>query len=328
MGYGFSAVNLNGKLILWGGEQLQPCGRFCCLPTNIVYSFTPIGESGRWKVMPVTGAVHPGRRLATFSVVGSQIFLFGGDDILTNALSTLSADGHFKRLSPRGEIPSPRRNHRGFVHNGTVYFLCGVVGEVDKSRKEDFADKGHGDGFFYTNELIEYDPIQNRFSHPRVRGARLSPRSAPAIAVLSHRAFIHGGKNKGANRGEISDFYVLDMTSLQLTEIKATGYTKGIWCHIAVPISKRHILFAGGAIPNPQSQILNRFTNQVKIFDTEKEEWEEEEPLSSVSGTGLADHRAVEFPKANGVSILCIGGLEDSRRRHPSHMVVFDVIHE
>ena len=323
MGEGFTAANLDGQLIVWGGCQEQPDGEYSRLSDNVVYSFTPVNLSGKWKVMPATGSVHSGSFHPAFAALDSKIYIFGGQsggDEWTNVLSTLSANGHFESLSPKGETPSPRIGHQGFTHEGKFYFLGGWVKEIDESRKEDFIAAESNPAWFFTNDFFVYDPRLNLLSRLEIRGKRLSARVSFALAVSGDKVFIHGGS---CNSRGIKDFHVLDLKSLEMTEIREYGYWSPMCFHVAVTISERRILFVGGSRPPGE------VTNEVKIFDAKETEWSEEEPLPTEIGEGLQLHSAVGFPQENGISVLCLCGYVDaSCTTHPSRMVLLEVTHQ
>ena len=317
IGINFVAANIGGQAIIWGGSQRGSR----ILPGDVVHSFTPTNES--WNVMDATGSIHPDIRTNAFAVLNSKIYIFGSfieAEHRIAALSTLSAKGHFERLNPEGWIPSPRYDHQGFAYNGKFHFIGGVVTQRNESRKEDYIH-WYANRFF-TNELIEYNPISNTFTQLFTHGARLSPRLGFALAVLRNRVFIHGGFG-GSTSEPLNDFYVLDMKSLELAIIQETGYLESIGAHVSIPLSETLILFVGGVTGG----VTYNTTNEIKIFDAEKSEWQEEEPLSSKLSAGLGAHRAISFPRKDGISILCLGGIIKTPHNttHPSYMVLFNV---
>ena len=329
IGDGFVAARIGDKAIIWGGVQVQPGGSLYLLPSDVVYSFMPDNQFGLWKAMEATGTIHPGTFFNGFAVLDSKIFIFGGHNgqNLTNALSTLDSNGHFDRLYPKGLIPSPRSVNQGFAYNGKFFSIGGHLTQIKsrkiESRKEDYIENKIYPGYFYTNEFVEYDPKTNAFTQLFIQGAHLSPRIAFALAVLGDRVFIHGGLTlRGTRYANLNDFYVLDMKSFKLTELKETGYLKGIDYHVAISLSKRHILFVGGFLSTGNS---SEVTNQVKIFDAKKRQWKDEEPLSSEIGTGLVMHRATSFPGKKSFSILCLGGYSDYSWTLSSYMVLFNI---
>ena len=103
-------------------------------------------------------------------------------------------------------------------------------------------EKGSFD-WFHTNDLYQYDPRSNLFSRLLLRGARLTPRSKVAVAVLGDHAYIHGGECKFE---QLKDFFILNMATLELTEIRETGLPQGVYNHTLTPASGKHILMAGG----------------------------------------------------------------------------------
>ena len=240
---------------------------------------------------------------------------------MTNALSTLSSDGRFERLSPQGEIPSPRIKTKGFAYNGKLVMVGGKVQQMDESREQDFfkwKDILHNSTQFYTNEFYEYDPKTNIFKRLLIHGAYLSPRVGFALAILEDRVFIHGGVR---NEEGLNDFYVLDMTSLKLAPIGVNGYGgKSICNHVAEAISDTQLLFVGGTL---EGKVIS---HKVKIYDAKKNEWKDEDPISPLMGWGLTDFRSVSFSRKTGVSVLLVSGYNDiSRMTHPRYMVLFNI---
>ena len=73
------------------------------------------------------------------------------------------------------------------------------------------------------------------------------------------------------------------------------------------------------------------YSNQVKIFDLEKEEWRGEEPLSPEflgrGGIGLTYHRAVEIPKEGGVWVVCLGGKVKGFSQYSSNLLLLDIFY-
>ena len=148
-----------------------------------MYAYTPDAEAGRWETMATTGVVHPDAYEPAFAALDSKIFIFGGyvgKSQMTDALSTLSADGRFERLVPDGQVPSSRAKHQGFAYKNKFYFGGG------KELRSD-------GGYELTNDFYKYDPRLNLFTRLSIRGKRMKPRRDFAIALLGDRVFIHCG---------------------------------------------------------------------------------------------------------------------------------------
>ena len=313
MGSAFTAANLDGQLVVWGGYQCL--GEEVYLPADVIYIFNH--RSQTWKNQRTKGEIHPGFRSSEAAVCNHILYLFGGKiaESYTNVLSTLTLTGHFERLSAKGDDPLPRVEHRCFTYDGKVFIIAGFVKSVVKSRVNDF-DEVNDLGFIANNDLLEFNPKSRRFSRLKVKGTRLSPRGAIAIETVDHRAFIHGGTGRG---GRLRDFYVLDLTSLVLTEIANFGFPRGMDDHTITRVSDRHLLFVGGGDHE-------NISNEVKLFDTEGFLWKDLAPIPEEVGAGLKLHRAVKFLKEDGCSVICLGGYVDlAMKKHPSSMIVFDV---
>jgi len=324
-GSGVVAEFFGDRLIVWGGSQRQKNGDYLALPYDVVYSFQlPKDDKsdGVWKAIKATGDIHPGFHWAASTFNNGALFIFGGHkgyQNLDNSLSTLSAFGQFVRLQPTGDIPSPRWSHRGFTHDGKSYFLGGIVAKesVDETRRENFVESTSQPGQFYTNEIYRYDSETNEFARITTTGARISPRSIPAVATLGNRVYIHGGYRNGA----LNDFLVLDMDTLMCDTIEDAGFPTGLYAHTLTPISANQLLLVGGA--------GGRMSNRVKIFNADKLEWKDEESLPSTmvgDEGGLMYHRAVTAQTEQGKTLLCIGGWIDSAMtKHPSHIAAFRI---
>ena len=227
---------------------------------------------------------------------------------------------------PEGWIPTPRQKHQAFCYDGKVFFFGGVVNQIDESRKGDFIEIRYPNvrisnhfRFYYTNELLEYDPKTNRLTRLQIRGDQLTPRIDFAMAVVGDQVYIHGG---WLRQEVLNDFYALNMKTLELEKIEETGYMGGVFGHNMISILNRYILFTGGFNYN------DGFLNNVKIFDTKERQWKEEEPLSPEIGLGLYHHRTVKFSSTSGDTVLCVGGLVENYKTVASHMVAIDLVYQ
>ena len=81
------------------------------------------------------------------------------------------------------------------------------------------------------------------------------------------------------------------------------------------PISSTELLLVGGG-----GEYRKFISDEVKIFDSEKNEWRDQHPLPyEFVGRkgGLLEHRAVSSQNENGATVICLGGFVD-------HMAVFE----
>ena len=288
--------------------------------------------AGRWQVKEVTGDIHPGSMAAASVVEGQsgnqKLYLFGGDSGIgrfTNALSTLSTSGKFQRLHPTGEVPSERREHRGFAFEGKVHFIGGFTRQLDRLRQEDFMEKSELSRYYFTNDIYRLDPRDISFTRVSTSGARLPPRSGFGIALLDQRLFVHGG----INNQPLNDFFVLDLKSLEWTEILETGLSTPLSNQTLTRATDTEIMLVGGnrKISDTESKI----SNKVKIYDVGKSEWRDEAPLPTEFGGadgGLLLHETVEMRCGSSVCLLSLGGFVDKKQgsAHPSHIAVFEIV--
>jgi len=327
-GFIIAAVG-KGKVFLWGGGHMQDDGWFPALPTDVVYcynldahSFSDGEVSGTWEVIKVTGDIHPGYMSAVSVVCDEIVYIFGGDFgfcVYTDALSTLSPSGRFKRLSPTGDVPSPRCEHGGWSCLDEIFILGGLVQRVDETRMSNFVKDKDVPGTYFNNDCYRYNTISNEFSRVLTTGEGPTPRSGFGVARLDDCVYTYGGVCNGV---ALNDLRVLNLRRLEWSKIDGAGFSSALCVQTLSPISRTQLMMVGGNSPGG-------ITNKVWVFDAAKSVWKENEPLPAEfggSGGGLMMHRAVEIPKENGVFVLCIGGYVDAElKKHPEHFILYDV---
>ena len=120
----------------------------------------------------------------------------------------------------------------------------------------------------------------------------------------------------------INDFLVLDLINHEFTRIRESGFPRGMRDHTLSPISATELLVVGGGD-------YKFVSNRVKIFNTEKYEWVEKDPLPAEFGGsegGLWYHKAVTSQNENGATVFCLGGyIDKSERIHSSHITAFEI---
>jgi len=278
------------------------------------HSFSDGEVSGTWEVIKATGDIHPGCYWAVSVVCDEIVYIFGGD---TNALSTLSSSGRFERLSPTGDVPSPRREHRGWSYLDEIFILGGLVLRVDETRMSNFVELMPGQ--YYNNDCYRYNTKSNEFSRVLTTGEGPTPRTGFGVARLDDCVYTYGGVCDGVG---LNDLRVLNLRRLEWSKIDGAGFSTALCGQTLSPISRTQLMMVGG---NPGGGL----SNKVWVFDAAKSVWKEDEPLPAEfggSGGGLKCHRAVEIPKENGVFVLCIGGYVDAGlKKHPEHFILYDV---
>lgn len=67
----------------------------------------------------------------------------------------------------------------------------------------------------WNNQLVAYNPDQNKWEWPETKGQTPSPRAALAGFQCQSRVYIFGGR---LQENRLNDLYVLDMNSMSWSE--------------------------------------------------------------------------------------------------------------
>ncbi|CCC08496.1 hypothetical protein SMACR_05741 [Sordaria macrospora] len=158
----------------------------------------PAPSSGMyWSKAPVSGASHTALRAHTTTLIGSNVYVFGGCDSRTcfNSLYVLDADA-FYWSAPQvvGEIPVPLRA-----------MTCTAVGKK-------LIVFGGGDGPSYYNDVYVLDTVNFRWSKPRILGKDFpSKRRAHTACLYKNGIYMFGG---GDGVRALNDIWRLDVSDI------------------------------------------------------------------------------------------------------------------
>ncbi|RKF81634.1 Tip elongation aberrant protein 1 [Golovinomyces cichoracearum] len=200
----------------------------------------PAPASGMyWSAAPLSGDSLSGIRAHTSTLIGSNIYIFGGCDsrCCFNDLSVLDADS-FYLSSPLvcGTTPAPLRA-----------MTCTAVGKK-------LIIFGGGDGPTYYNDVYVLDTLNFRWSKPRIGGDRYpSKRRAHTACLWRNGIYVFGG---GDGVRALNDVWRLDVADIKKmswklvsapslgsandkSKPKARGY------HTANMVSNKLIIFGG-----------------------------------------------------------------------------------
>ncbi|CAK7567784.1 MAG: hypothetical protein SEPTF4163_005753 [Sporothrix epigloea] len=159
----------------------------------------PAPSSGMyWTRTPVSGVPHPPLRAHTATLIGSNVFVFGGCDARTcfSDLYVLDADSfHWSKPHVVGEIPLPLRA-----------MTCTAVGKK-------LVVFGGGDGPLYYNDVYVLDTTNFRWSRPRISMDRPMPprRRAHTACLYKNGIYIFGG---GDGIRALNDVWRLDVADV------------------------------------------------------------------------------------------------------------------
>ncbi|PKS08215.1 hypothetical protein jhhlp_005157 [Lomentospora prolificans] len=214
-----------------------------------------------WSKAPVSGIAHPSLRAHTTTLIGSNIYIFGGCDSKAcfKDVYVFDADSfHWSRPHVVGEIPLPLRA-----------MTCTAVGKK-------LVVFGGGDGPAYYNDVYVLDTVNFKWRKPRIVGDKVpSKRRAHTACLYKNGIYIFGGGDGVRALNDIWRLDVSDMTKMSWKLIsspdkpsnnggrdlrpKARGY------HTANMVGGKLIIFGGSD--------GGECFNDVWVYDVEKHVW-------------------------------------------------------
>ncbi|KAH6634270.1 hypothetical protein B0J18DRAFT_13790 [Chaetomium sp. MPI-SDFR-AT-0129] len=148
-----------------------------------------------WSRAPTSGAPHTALRAHTTTLVGGNVFVFGGCDSRAcfNELYVLDADAfYWSRPHVVGEVPVPLRA-----------MTCTAVGKK-------LVIFGGGDGPAYYNDVYVLDTVNFRWTKPRIVGDKIpSKRRAHTACLYKNGIYVFGG---GDGVRALNDIWRLDVS--------------------------------------------------------------------------------------------------------------------
>ncbi|MEW5317519.1 MAG: hypothetical protein WDW38_008807 [Sanguina aurantia] len=160
---------------------------------------------------------------ATLSLVGDEIYLFGGTEpvsgVCYNDLKVLdTATWTWKDIEVEGLLPPPRHSHSSGCLAGTCLLVYGGAG--------------------YSGPLSDvwvFNTLTRSWSRPTVRGSHPAAREMHTGLMLdSTRMLVYGGR--GANNKVLCDVAILDATKMTWTQREPTPFAR--CAHSSVLISR------------------------------------------------------------------------------------------
>ncbi|KAJ0122915.1 kelch domain-containing protein [Diaporthe amygdali] len=161
----------------------------------------------QWSRSLPAGPRPSGRYGHTLNILGSKIFIFGGqvEGIFMNDLAAFDlnqlqmANNRWELLimnsesggPPPGKIPPARTNHTMVTFNDKMYLFGGT------------------NGFQWFNDVWVYDPATNTWSQLDCIGYIPVPREGHAAALVDDVMYIFGGRTEeGADLGDLAAFRI------------------------------------------------------------------------------------------------------------------------
>lgn len=246
---GHSAVVIRNKMFIFGGYE-EEVGLF----SQDVHSLDLTTLT--WAAVPATGIAPTFRDFHTATVyLDRYMFIFGGRgdehgpvhtraETYCNVLVGLDVERQeWFRPTTTGCVPSGRRSHSAFMHNGYMFIFGGYNGVSDT----------------HFDDLFRYDPESGEWTKLSPQGRGPAPRRRQGCVVVDTRAYFFGGTSPSHNdmilpnpEDEISeesnlvdhdDLYVLDMEpTLKTLSLLAVIANRGLLDLGSLPRDLRHEL--------------------------------------------------------------------------------------
>ncbi|KAL8278979.1 hypothetical protein RQP46_008648 [Phenoliferia psychrophenolica] len=162
-----------------------------------------------WSKMPMGGRLPRGMRAHSATVVGSDIWCFGGCDIRGKCFSDVwkfDVDSfHWSKPKVIGEIPPITRAHTAVLVDKRIFII------------------GGGDGPTYYNETYYFDTVSLTWTKAVIHGVQPSRRRAHAAVLYDHKIVVFGGGNGTTALADVHALDVADLGHLEWRAVETEG---------------------------------------------------------------------------------------------------------
>ena len=277
------AVRLDHCILVFGGKWEN----YEALSLRVICMYNLYTEQWRKYKMADTEQAPPARYHASATLVGSDIYLFGGRELPernnTNALWKLTIGYHqvtSSSLRPSTSIGESERLPSGgrqwkltrTPHNG---FVWSEIKHLDNAKSPSPRDShsawehagklwifgGFGseiDGYLHNhgdhnttanNQVLCFDPIIQRWTNPVCSGAIPEPRFGHTADIIGGKVWLSGGF--GTVLGDYKNLYQLDMESLIWTLVDIAENITQPSCTLTA-ITENQLVCHGSARRDPE----------------------------------------------------------------------------
>ncbi|GAM17223.1 hypothetical protein SAMD00019534_003980 [Acytostelium subglobosum LB1] len=169
-------------------------------------------EKRRWSNVPMsamTGDIPPPRSNLTSAVVGTDFYIFSGNNTADNGQYTILDDFyrldtntlHWTRIEASGDVPTGRGGHCMEVIDNKIYLFGGGAWNPSGGWASRF------------NDIHVYNPVTNHWTHPQLNGVSPATSTFPASFVYGRFLVLFGGGCHRTNR-VTNHLYALDTDSM------------------------------------------------------------------------------------------------------------------
>ena len=211
----------------------------------------------------ITGRRPSGRLCASATVIGPDIYMFGGMLLnrasnalwkLTGASTGCFAWHEIKSKSDK-KSPSPRYGHSAWEFSSKLWIFGGCdVHVTDQSDHLNNYGSFARDGL-ENNQVLCFDPLCQEWTNPRSFGDIPQPRCWHGTAIIRDKVWLLGGSTNDYET--LDDLYELDMLSLTWTMIENTvlrPYDDG-YCTLTAITEDQLVMHYGKSKTNEHSNI-------------------------------------------------------------------------
>ncbi|KAL5114242.1 Negative regulator of mitotic exit [Pleosporales sp. CAS-2024a] len=217
-----------------------------------------------WSRALPQGARPTGRYGHTLNILGSKIYIFGGqveglffNDLVAFDLNSLQSStsrwevllaNNKDPVSPQGSAPPARTNHSVVTWNDRLYLFGGT------------------DGITWFNDVWTYDPRSNAWTELDCIGYIPVAREGHSAALVNDTMYIFGGRTQeGADLGDLAAFRI---TSRRWYMFQNMGHSPSARSGHSMTAFGKHIVVMGG---EPSSSASDRNELSLSyILDTSK----------------------------------------------------------
>ncbi|KAK4890989.1 Negative regulator of mitotic exit [Elasticomyces elasticus] len=199
---GHASLLVGNAFIVFGGDTKMDEGD---LLDDTLYLLNT--STKQWSRALPAGPRPPGRYGHTLNILGSKIYIFGGqvegyffNDLVAFDLNALQAATNRWEIlitntidggPPHGQIPPARTNHTVISYNDKLYLFGGT------------------DGVTWYNDVWSYSPHTNSWTQLDCIGYIPSPREGHAAALVGDVMYIFGGRTEGGeDLGDLAAFRI------------------------------------------------------------------------------------------------------------------------
>ena len=224
---GHAAVQQGHCIFVFGGQYWDD-GYLQRLEFRNIWMYNLYTEE--WQKQVITGRRPSRRRCPSATVIGSNIYMFGGMLLNrgTNALwkLTRTPTGCFAwhEIKPKSDkkSPSPRYGHSAWEFSSKLWMFGGCDLGLHLIDQSDYLND-YGDFSIHgleNNQVLCFDPSCQEWTNPPSFGDIPGPRSGHDTSIIRDKVWLLAGCTNVIE--SLNDLYELDMRSLTWTMIENT----------------------------------------------------------------------------------------------------------